>query len=149
MIDRNKLLLNEVRDGDASGMTVVLGRWSDHYKSWKNINFAPILVVKYEDLIENSHKTFILILNFLKKLIDINIDEKKVLNTLNSCNFQNLQNMEKSQGFKEAVYSKDKKNKKRFFYLGKKNNWKDILDTEIEKKIRNFFSTEMKELGYF
>ena len=57
--------------------------------------------------------------------------------------------MEKSQGFKEAVYSKDKKNKKRFFYLGKKNNWKDILDTEIEKKIRNFFSTEMKELGYF
>ena len=75
--------------------------------------------------------------------MDIKIDEKKIINTVNSCSFETLAEKEKTEGFDEAVNPK-----KKFFYLGKKNNWKNLLDSEIEKKIRNAFSKEMKELGY-
>ena len=28
-----------------------LGDWSSHYKSWKNINFCPVKIIKYEEMI--------------------------------------------------------------------------------------------------
>ena len=145
--NKNRMLLkNEYGQGNF-GIATVLGNWSEHYKSWKNINFAPILIVRYEDLINDTKKTFLSILNFLKTLIDIKIDEKKIINTVSSCNFEKLSNKEKKEGFSEAATYKNSK-KVNFFYLGKKNNWKNMLDLEIEKKLRESFFKEMKELNY-
>ena len=56
--------------------------------------------------------------------------------------------MEKNEGFQESVTSFKTNKKIKFFNLGKKNNWKNLLDPQIEKKIREVFSEEMKELGY-
>ncbi len=43
----------------------------------------------------------------------------------------------------------DKSNKKvDFFHLGKKNNWENLLNQEMEKKIREKFHDEMIELKY-
>ena len=56
--------------------------------------------------------------------------------------------MEKKQGFDEAAYSEKLKKKINFFHLGKKNNWKNMLRPEMEKKIRLAFNNEMKELDY-
>ena len=39
-------------------------------------------------------------------------------------------------------------NKIPFFNLGSKNNWKNILEDEIRKKIEVSFKKEMIELGY-
>ena len=128
---------------DDFGIASVLGNWSTHYKSWKNIKFAPTLVVKYEDLLNNTNNTFKSILNFLSRLMDIKIDEKKIINTVNSCSFEKLVEKEKNEGFDEAVSSK-----KKFFYLGKKNNWQNLLDPEMEQKTREVFQKEMKELEY-
>ena len=57
-----------------------LGDWSGHYQSWKNINFCPILIVKYEDILKSEHKVFLSILNFLSKFIKITVDPKKIDN---------------------------------------------------------------------
>ena len=38
--------------------------------------------------------------------------------------------------------------KLKFFNLGKKNDWKNLLDPKIEEQIRFKFNKEMKELGY-
>ena len=38
--------------------------------------------------------------------------------------------------------------KNKFFFLGKKNNWKDFLDPKIYNKTNIEFKSEMKELGY-
>ena len=43
---------------------------------------------------------------------------------------------------------KKNQEKMNFFYLGKKNNWKKLLNPKVEKKIRETFKREMKELGY-
>ena len=52
------LFTNEYGLGDF-GIASVLGSWSEHYKSWQNIKFAPILFIRYEDLIEDTKNTFI------------------------------------------------------------------------------------------
>ena len=126
-----------------------LGDWSNHFRSWKSIKFAPFLIIKYEDLIHDTKKTFLEVLNFLKQFINVKIDEDKVLKTIESCAFDNLSEREKLEGFKESVYSTGSQNKLKFFYLGKKNNWKRLLDKKMEKKIRSIFPKEMEELGYF
>ena len=143
IINKQQMTMVSEWGKDDFGIASVLGNWSTHYKSWKNIKFAPTLVVKYEDLLNNTNNTFKSILNFLSRLMDIKIDEKKIINTVNSCSFEKLVEKEKNEGFDEAVGSK-----KKFFYLGKKNNWQNLLDPEMEQKTREVFQKEMKELGY-
>ena len=115
IINKQQMTMVSEWGKDDFGIVSVLGNWSTHYKSWKNIKFAPTLVVKYEDLLNNTNNTFKSILNFLSRLMDIKIDEKKIINTVNSCSFEKLVEKEKNEGFDEAVSSK-----KKFFYLGKK-----------------------------
>ena len=128
MIDSNRILTADKWGSDNFGISDVLGSWADHYKSWNNIKFAPILIVKYENLINDTKKSLIEIINFLQKFSDIKIDNKKISKTIESCNFENLRNMEKNEGFNEAAYSEKLNKKVNFFHLGKKNNWKNLLD---------------------
>ena len=146
--DKNRIITNDKWGGDNFGISEVLGSWSDHYKSWKNMNFAPILNIKYEDLINDTNKSLIEIITFLQKFTEIKIDNEKISKTVESCNFENLRKMEKNEGFFEAAYSEKLNKKVNFFHLGKKNNWKNLLDQEMEKKIREAFHYEMKELKY-
>ena len=148
MTDKNRIITQDKWGGDNFGISEVLGSWSDHYKSWKNMNFAPILNIKYEDLINDTKKSLIEIINFLQKFTEIKIDNKKISKTVESCNFENLRKMEKNEGFDEAAYSKKSNKKIDFFHLGKKNNWKNLLNHEMEKKIREKFHDEMRELKY-
>ena len=148
IINKKQMLVAEKWGGKDFGIATVLGDWSEHYKSWQNLKFAPILVIKYEDLIKDTKNTFVSILNFLSTLMDIKIDEKKIINTVDSCSFEKLAEKEKTEGFSEAITSKNKLKKLNFFYLGKKNNWQNLLNPEVEQKTREAFQKEMKELGY-
>jgi len=144
----NQMSVRNEWGGKEFGIATLLGSWSDHLKSWRNINFAPILIVRYEDLINDIKKTFMSILNFLSNLMKIRIEEKKIINTIDSCRFDVLSNKEKNEGFIESVTHKESGKKLKFFNLGKKNDWKNLLDPKIEEQIRFKFNKEMKELGY-
>lgn len=148
LTDSNQMTVRNEWGGKEFGIATILGSWSDHLKSWRNLNFAPILIVRYEDLINDIKKTFMSILNFLSNLMEIKIDEKKIINTINSCRFDALSYKEKKEGFIESVAHKESKKKLKFFNLGKKNDWKNLLDPKIEEQIRFKFNKEMKELGY-
>ena len=125
-----------------------LGDWTNHYKSWKNLTIVPVKIVKYEDLLHNSEKTFVNLLEFLKKFISINIDVKKLKNAIISTNFNTLKSREEKFGFEESIMSKKNNKKIKFFNLGKDNDWKKLLDNKVEKKIVESFKSEMKELNY-
>jgi len=147
IINKNKII-SKAEWGDKNfGISTVLGSWALHYKSWEQIKFAPILIIKYEDLIKDTKNSLIEIINFLNKFMYIKIDNQKIVNTVESCSFDNLAKREKAEGFFEAAWSK-KKEKINFFHLGKKNDWKNLLSEEIENKIRTTFHKEMKELNY-
>ena len=125
-----------------------LSDWSTHYQSWKNINFCPIKIIKYEDLLIDSEKVFISTLDFLSKFIKFEFNKKKINNALTSTSFKNLRQMEKNEGFQESATSFKTMKKIKFFNLGEKNNWKTLLDEMIIRKIENRFENEMNELGY-
>ena len=147
--NRKKMLLENEYGHKDFAVATVLGNWVDHYKSWKNLKFAPLLIIKYEDLITDPKKTFILILNFLNKFINIKIDNKKIENVINSCSFDRLAEKEKIEGFKESIFSKKYNKNLKFFNLGQKNDWKNLLDYETGKEIKKKFYAEMKELNYY
>ena len=117
------------------------GSWKINYLSWKKKKFFDGIVVKYEDLIDDTEKEFKKVLIFLKKFIDISLDEKKILKSINSCNFSKLSEMEDRNGFDEAQNNK-------FFRLGKKDSWKNTLSGDLRRKIEVNFKDEMIELGY-
>ena len=146
IINKNKMIMDDDIGGKNFGVATVLGSWSDHYKSWTNSKIAPIIIIKYEDLIKDTINTFEKILIFLNKLIGIYIDTNKIEKVVNACNFETLSSKEKKEGFFESVSNNNRKIS--FFYLGKKNNWKDLLDPKIEKEIRSKFEGEMTELQY-
>jgi len=125
-----------------------ISSWDGHYNSWKNINFCPIKIIKYEDFLINTEEIFISILEFLKEFYQFNMDSKKAKRALLSTNFNNLKSMEAKKGFKESIISMKNKKKIRFFNLGKNNNWKKLLDNKVVKDIEKKFKKTMIELNY-
>ena len=117
------------------------GSWKINYMSWKKRKKFGGIVIKYENLIDNTEKEFKKILDFLNKIMPIIVDNKKILKTINSCSFSNLSKMENEHGFKEAT-------KNKFFRKGTKDNWKNELSSDLRKKLEENFKSEMNELGY-
>ena len=119
----------------------LIGSWNKHYSSWKNCNSINKIIIKYEDLINNTKETFKKIVNFLSEHTEIRHNEEKFINSINSTQFEKLKKYEDKHGFNMG--QKDK-----FFHLGKRNEWKNLLDGKIDSKISNEFKFEMRELGY-
>ena len=148
IMKKKNMLVGEKYGKNNSGIAQILGDWSSHYRSWRDLKFAPILIIKYEDLLIDTRETFLKILKFLNMFMKIEKDEKKIQNTIESCSFENLSKKEQEEGFLEAAVSKKNNKNLKFFYLGKKNNWKNFLSKEIENNIKENFKNEMKELHY-
>ena len=120
----------------------LISSWSNHYKSWKNFD-KNYLLIKYEDLLYKKNE-FLKIINYLEKNTENKFKSYQIDKALNDCNFENLKKQEIDKGFIEAPKLKNQN----FFYLGPKNNWEKLLDSEITKEIENYFKIEMKELNY-
>jgi len=120
---------------------VILGSWSDHYKSWKNFNSAKGLIIKYEDLVLNPNVYLRKIIFYLNQLNGLIIDEEKITKSIENTNFLKMQKLEKKTGFKESTRGP-------FFRKGKVGDWKNELNDELKIKIEKAFFKEMKELNY-
>ena len=139
-----------VKSKDRKNETIThIGSWSSHYTSWKEFDKVDrYLLIKYEDLVKETEKTFLKVLTFVCKLTKkkLDLDKNRLNNVLNTTTFDSMQKLEKQNGFNEAVDLNGKKIT--FFKYGAKNNWKKILTSENKKKIEDLFREEMKELGY-
>ena len=129
------------------GIPTLIGKWNDHFRSWTN-DKNNLLLIKYEDLIKNPRQELEKIINFLKKYINFETNDKKNETILKMTNFDNLKKLENEGHFNENAFNNIKNKKVNFFYLGPNNKWEDSLDNQIVDKIEKNFSNEMKELGY-
>tara|TARA_Y100001980_G_C14321728_1_gene142210 strand:- start:288 stop:638 length:351 start_codon:yes stop_codon:yes gene_type:complete len=113
----------------------------------KNINK---LIVKYEDLENHASETFLKIVNFIDKLLkkNNNLNQDKFNNAVETTRFEILKKKEKEEGFDEAVYSNKEGGNKKFFNLGKENNYKKLVKPKNIEIIEKLFNKEMIELGY-
>ena len=111
-------------------------------------NKNNLLLIKYENLIQNPENELEKMINFLKKYLNFETDNNKNKKILETTSFKNLKEMEQKGLFKENVLNKNDKNKVNFFHLGPKNKWQNILDKKIVNEIEKFFYKEMKDIGY-
>jgi len=132
---------NEIGYNGPYRLAEMPGSWKINYLSWKKKKNFKGIIIKYEDLIDNTEKEFKKILTYLKKIINIDINEKKILKSIDSCQFSKLRKMEDKHGFEEATTNK-------FFRNGTKDSWKNDLSSNLIKKIEENFRNEMIELGY-
>jgi len=124
----------------------IIGSWQTHLQSWKTMK-NNFLLIKYENLLKNPMEEFSKISEFLEKIFKKKFSEEQINNSINSCSFEKLKKLEETTGFAEAAENRSG-GKKKFFYLGPKNNWENILDKEIAEEICSKFEPEMKELKY-
>lgn len=140
----------EISQSKDDKLPVFVGSWKFHYTSWKQLKLLnKYLLIKYEDLLIDTEKTFLEILDFINKISNAQlvIDKSKVRKVIESTSFDKIRDLENKIGFAEA--KKDKHgNKINFFNLGPENKWEDNLDSNIRGKIENNFYDEMKELNY-
>ena len=142
---------NILRKKDGSKAIVYTGTWSGNFNSWKSFKSVnKYLLIKYEDLINDKEKHFFEILKFIHDLkkIELVINKKKFRNVLLNTDFKFMQKLEEEKGFEESMDNELTGKKVRFFNLGSKTNWKNLLNYELQNKIQKNFEKEMIELNY-
>ncbi len=127
----------------------LLGNWSTHYQTWQTFGKVnKLLLLRYEDLVKNTEKNLIKIIEFVHRITrtKFELDKKKLSNTISSTSFEKLKKLEEKKGFDEAIEVNGKK--VTFFKYGPKSNAKKDLSKKTLDKIEENFESEMKELRY-
>lgn len=126
-----------------------ISSWRSNYLSWKSLG-DKILIIKYEDLINNKKKMMLKIFKYFE-ILGMNpksFNIAKLNKTIKTTEFDNMKRLEIENEFRESVLDQTTKKKKPFFRLGSKNNWREHLDKKNRIKIEKNFRKEMLELGY-
>ncbi|PJA32246.1 MAG: sulfotransferase [Zetaproteobacteria bacterium CG_4_9_14_3_um_filter_53_7] len=113
--------------------------WSAHVESWADASEINRLVVRYEDMRNDSLATFTRMCSFL----GLPDDEYSVQIALDNCAFDKLQQQEKEKGFSEKAPHHES-----FFRKGKVGDWQETLTPEQIDRIVNDHHTVMKRFGY-
>ena len=142
--------LKDENDRDNYSNYSFISSWANNYNSWKMSKNINKLIVKYEDLENHASETFLKIINFTDNLLkkNNNLNQDKFNNAIETTRFEILKKKEEVEGFEEAVYSRKEGENKKFFNLGKKNNYKELVKPKTLKIIEKLFNKEMRELGY-
>ena len=124
--------------------------WKFHEKSWSECNKFPVLTIKYEDFQKEVLKTFEKVINFIlnitKSKNSFNLDKAK--KSIESCDFEKLSKLENEKGFDEAVMNQANNKKIKFFNLGIKNNFQNLLKKELIDKANVSFRDQLKKYKY-
>ena len=146
-----KNALSTIQENKESLYFQPLGSWNDHVNSWvKNKNF-PVLKIRYEDLTKSTYETFKIIVKFINKITKSNnqFNRNKDINSIKNTSFEKLKDMEDKKGFNESRENKKTGKKIKFFYLGNKNNHKNILDEKLTSKINDSFKNDLISNNYY
>ena len=125
----------------------LLSSWKTHYNSWKRFPKNNLLI-KYENLIKDPMSEVKKLNEYLRKFFKIGISSETLTKIISNSSFTNLKNLETKGFFDENAKNKNTGQVKKFFNLGKKNDWKKLIDSEISSDLEKNFEKEMIELGY-
>uniref|UniRef100_UPI0040570E21 sulfotransferase domain-containing protein n=1 Tax=Candidatus Electrothrix sp. TaxID=2170559 RepID=UPI0040570E21 len=116
-----------------------LSDWSGHIKSWVDDSKLPVLVIRYEDMVENTFITF-------KKAVlfaGIDKDDDAIKSALEASDINKLQKLEQEEGFREKPLGM-----KYFFRRGFYGNWREHLEEINVKDFIKAHKTFMERYGY-
>lgn len=141
-IDEAIAYLGDERSATANSDLFVsefLGSWSQHVKSWADMEGPRVLVLRYEDLLEKPAKGF----GKVARLIGLDGDRARVERALAHSSFSALASMEKRDGFVEVPIKG-----KRFFRAGRANQWREALTREQVERVVARHREQMQRFRY-
>ncbi len=118
----------------------VLSNWSEHVGSWINQKDIPILVIRFEDLLESAEAELAKVIDFLK----LDFDFSELERAAQLSRFERLQRRETESGFFERPAAM-----RRFFRSGKAGQWKRVLPSPLVDRVLAQHGQMMTEFGYF
>lgn len=129
---------------------VALFSWIFHQESWTNNKLFPTLVIRYEDLQNETFLTLKKVIDFIEKQINSknSFNRDKAKKSVQSCDFERLKKLEINEGFNESPISKKDNSRINFFKLGKDNNYKKLLNKDLITKMDLKFKDEIKKYNY-
>ena len=129
---------------------VALFSWIFHQESWTNNKLFPTLVIRYEDLQNETFLTLKKVIDFIEKQINSknSFNRDKAKKSIQSCDFEKLKKLEINEGFNESPISKKNNSRINFFKLGKDNDYKKLLTEELISKMNLKFKNEIKKFNY-
>jgi len=117
----------------------ILGRWSDHYRSWTGVpGFAP-LVLRYEDMKAKPIKAFDRVARFLK----IPATRDRIAKAVKFSSFEEVARQERESGFRERV-----RENQTFFHSGRTGGWRTQLTDAQVARLVEVHGEALRELGY-
>ena len=128
---------------------VPLLSWALHQKSWISSKRFPVLTIRYEDLELKTYEIFKEVLLFINKITKSSkkINKEKIKKSIQSCEFSKMQKLEKEKGFPEAWINKDK-TKNKFFNLGKKNDYNELLEKKMIIEMNEKFKDQIEKFKF-
>jgi len=139
LINNNKHTLAKSKKGLNNQLQQTLGSWSQHVASWTEQKEIPVLVMRYEDMLDDTYNVFKKALDF----INLDFDERKFVKAIENSSFKLLSELEEKEGFKEKPIKTDK-----FFKTGKSGKWKDVLNKNQIKLIEKNNREQMLKFNY-
>jgi hypothetical protein len=119
----------------------VLGDWSYHVASWVDQDVIPILVVRYEDMLEDAARELTRVISFARPTETI--EDARIAKAVANSAFEALQAAEAEGGFRETA-----PRQQRFFRSGKAGDWFNHLTEEQIAQLRDAHLAAMQRFGY-
>ncbi|MEL7347230.1 MAG: sulfotransferase domain-containing protein [Pseudomonadota bacterium] len=108
----------------------VTGRWDGHIQSWTEAQGLAVHVMRYEDMIADTEKTFRALLGFLRAPVQ----DGKLRRAIRATSFDTLKREEATKGFIERP-----KGMEAFFAKGKVGSWREALSPDQVGRLREGF----------
>jgi hypothetical protein len=120
-------------------VTEFINSWSTHIKSWTQRPHSGLLSVRYEDMLDNTVKTFTKVVRFL----GLKPARQRIVKAIRFSSFKELRKQEDASGFKErSVHSK------KFFRAGKKGQWRKQLSEDQVRRMVDYHREQMQRFKY-
>ncbi len=120
-------------------MPQTLGTWSQHLKSWIEQKQLDVHVIRYEDLLHDTEKTFAQILHCCQ----IPFTNSQLSDAIQFTSFENLKQQEQQYGFEEkSVHSTV------FFHTGKSYYYRQYLTCQQIDRIYEQHYDVIKQYDY-
>lgn len=113
--------------------------WSMHVTSWTEARAINLLVIRYEDMVNQSLATFTKAARFL----ELDVSEAQIQSALAKTAMDKLQSLEAKTGFREKPAKVA-----HFFRKGVVGDWKDTLTEEQINRIVQIHHEVMRTYGY-
>ncbi len=113
--------------------------WSGHVHSWVDESNLPILVLRYEDMKENTFNEF----SKAVKFMELNATDEEIRLAIEFSDFKEMQKQEAESGFSEKPIGAST-----FFRKGLTGGWRSELSPDLVKNICNSHFEIMRRFGY-